>query len=270
MTPDELEMGLTPPKRPSDYQPKTVTLFGCQLFTDRWGVHAFLEAVAAEADALQSSGATGASMAQWQLDLPQTPSAPQLVDRFNEFYPGLRVAVAGAMRELANRQVRTGTIIFLNGKVQAWPTATLAGALPSDFYSTEVTPATPGYEAVVEAEVAAFEQAHAVVRAQEAEEHRSIMASQLRSNPTWVLDQVGKICAHLRKQHDLAADELEGILIPVRKEISKWMGESVANETLALEKLGCVLPAPRKDWAETSLAFLGFEVMSDKLWHPEI
>lgn len=103
-------------------RPTPPTLHFCTLHTDRWGLA--------------------------HLVLSDRLSALNQRQVLDGLYPGLVTAVERGIAEITERGGSATTIVFLNGKVQVW--AADPHHPPSDFYPTQVTPATPGYEAVID------------------------------------------------------------------------------------------------------------------------
>lgn len=229
---------LAPPHDEHYYTERDVTFFGLQLLTDRWGLRALLHQLAAtvptEAE-LEESRQFREGPPEAYTPRPSDPT--KLVNRFDEFYPGLKEATFRGIRELNSKQLRAGKVVFVNGQVQVWPETGFAHRPPSDFYPTQVTPATPGYEAVVAAELEAYRTQNKQVRDEDRQQAYSLLDHGLATDPRKTLEQIRSI-AMAMLDRAISLEDQETIIEPIRDRVVPWAKQSAVNTALVNEVLG--------------------------------
>lgn len=203
---------------------RSVTMLGLAVHTDRWGLLALLEQIRFDAETIDEAG-----------DDEKPDPTTLIVNRFDEFYPGLKEAVVRGIKEVESRRVRAGHIVFLNGQVQVWPEKQFAHVAPSDFYPTQCLDA-PGYEGELEKaakarEAAAQAQHEATMRQLEDE-----FVTALNVKPDYLLENIRSLAVHY-KRLGLTEGPLTSM---IRKHVVPWLAQSEANRAQAEQILGPV------------------------------
>lgn len=201
-------ISLAPPKTIESHREyQSVCFLGCVLYTDRWGLRTLME---------------------------RSVGDPVLTEQIDLLYPGFTQAAVRAIFELESKNIPVSSLVFMNGQVQVWPDRVCAGAMPSDFYPTEVTPLTPGYEAVLEQEIADAQAELDKAKDAEREEMYSMLDAGLAG-------KVGDTLAHVRMAALAMQDHQEDyadVIAAIRTKVGRWGMTSKENAQLVIRHLG--------------------------------